>query len=127
MIKNIESILLFAQNAEKLAGFYKAKLGLKTSLEAVIGEDDEEVYVFSFNGGTTLSILDHSDVKGRNKTPQRIMFNLEVDDIKKEVKLLDSKGVNKIQDTYHMENYGYIATFEDIEGNYFQLVQTKES
>jgi len=41
------------------------------------------------------------------------------------VERLEKVGVKKIQDIYHVEGYGYIATFEDIDGNYFQLVQTK--
>lgn len=55
------------------------------------------------------------------------IFNLEVDDIEEEVKRLDGAGVKKVADIYHMQNYGYIATFEDIDGNYFQLVQVRAS
>lgn len=55
------------------------------------------------------------------------MFNLETDNIEEEVKKLDKAGVKKVQDTYHMENYGHIATFEDVDGNYFQLVQVRAS
>jgi len=32
-----------------------------------------------------------------------------------------------VQDTYHIEGYGYISTFEDVDGNYFQLVQVRAS
>jgi len=55
------------------------------------------------------------------------MFNLEVEDIESEVARLDKAGVKKVQDTYHMEGYGWIATYEDPDGNYFQLVQVKAS
>ena len=54
------------------------------------------------------------------------MFNLEVDDIEKEVERLKKAMVKLIQDIYHIEDYGKIATFEDVDGNYFQLVQTRE-
>lgn len=92
MIKGIESILLFSQNARKLADFYREKVGLKMTLEA-----------------------------------ERIMFNLEVDDVEKEVRRLKEESVEIIQDVYHVENYGLIATFKDVDGNYFQFVQIKES
>lgn len=125
MVRGIESILIGTQSAKKLANFYRNKVGLKLTFEGVMGEK-EEVYSFEMKG-SSLNILDHSKIKGKNKNPQRIIFNLEVDDIEKEVKRLDNAGVKKIKDTYHVEGYGKIATFEDVDGNYFQLVQTRES
>ncbi|MCL4366407.1 VOC family protein [Patescibacteria group bacterium] len=127
MIKGIESITLFSENAEKLADFYKEKVGLNLTMEAEVGEDGGGLYGFEFDGGPGLYMMNHSKVKGKNKEPERIIFNLEVDDIEAEVKKLDEAGVTKIQDTYHMQEYGYIATFEDIDGNFFQLVQIKPS
>lgn len=125
MIKGLESILLFSENAKKLATFYANKVGLKITFEAVMGENDEEMYEFKMKSGSPLYIIDHSKVKGKNKTPERMIVNLEVDDIKKEVKRLDKAGVKKTRDIYHVEDYGYIATFEDPDGNYFQLVQVR--
>lgn len=127
MFKGIESIILFSENAKNLADFYKEKLGLKLSMEAEVGDEGEELYGFEFDGGPSLSIMDHSKVKGKNNSPERIIFNLEVDNIENEVKNLDEAGVKKVQDAYHVEGYGYIATFEDTDGNYFQLVQVRES
>jgi len=125
MVKDIESITLFSENAKNLADFYKDKVGLKMTIEAEVGEKGENLFGFEFGGGPGLYIMDHSKVKGKQKEPDRIIFNLEVDDIEKEVKRLDDAEVKKIADIYHMQNYGYIATFEDIDGNYFQLVQVK--
>lgn len=127
MIKGVESVLISSENAAKLAEFYREKVGLKQTLEAEIGEKGEQLFAFEMNGGTGLYITDHSKVKGLNQSPERLMLNLEVDDIEKEVKRLDEMLVRKIQDVYHMEGYGLIATFQDIDGNYFQLVQVKES
>jgi len=126
VVKGIESILLFSENPKKLADFYREKVGLKMTLEAEVG-DGEDFFGFEFEGGPGLYIMHHSKVKGSSKEPERIMFNLEVDDIEEEVKKLDEAGVKKIQEIYHMESYGYIATFEDTDGNYFQLVQIKAS
>jgi len=126
MIRGIESILLFSENAKKLAAFYREKVGLKVTFEAVMGENDEECYVFGLTkGGPALNIMDHSDVKGKNKDPKRYIVNLEVDDIKREVARLKKSGVKLVRDTYHIEDYGYVATFEDVDGNYFQLVQVR--
>ncbi len=124
MIKGVEGILIGSQNAAKLAKFYKEKVGLKVTFEAVMGDKDEEVYEFGFKGRVGFVILDHSKVKGKNKGPSRIIFNLKVDDIKKEVARLKKAKVKPVQDIYHVQDYGYIATFADIDGNYFQLVDT---
>lgn len=126
IIRNIESITLFSENAKNLADFYKEKVGLKSTSEAKLGENGEtKLFAFEMSGAS-LYIVDHSEVKGINKEPSRIIFNLEVDDIEKDVKRLEQKEVKKIQDIYHVEDYGYIATFEDHDGNYFQLVKTRE-
>lgn len=125
MIRGIESILLFSENAKKLAKFYREAVGLKQTLEAEMGEKGEELFGFEIGKGPGLSIMDHSKVKGTNKNPERVIFNLEVDDIKKEAKRLVKAKVKKIQDIYHVEDYGYIATFADVDGNYFQLVQVR--
>lgn len=127
MIRGLESLGLFSENAKRLAAFYKDKVGLKVKLEAEFGEKGEELYEMDVGKGSTLYIMDHSKVKGKNKQPDRIIFNLEVDDIEKEVKRLVRAKVKKIQDIYHVEGYGYIATFEDVDGNYFQFAQVKAS
>ena len=126
MIKGIESVLLFTEDAKKLAKFYKEKVGLKITFEAMMDEKDD-MYEFKMKSGSPLYVINHSKVKGKNQKPERMMINLEVDDIEKEVNRLNKAKVKKIQDIYHVENYGYIATFEDIDGNYFQLVQIRAS
>lgn len=125
MIKGLEAILLGSEDAKKLAGFYKDVVGLTLSTEMEIGEEGEKGYEFNLNPGN-LYILDHSKVKGESKDPSRVMFNLEVDDIEKEVAKIKKAGAKLVQDIYHVENYGMIATFEDVDGNYFQLVKTRE-
>lgn len=126
MVKGIESITLFSEDAKELAEFYKNKVGLKMTLEAEVGEG-ENLFGFEFDGGPGLYIMDHSKVHGKNQMPERIMFNLEVSNIEEDVKKLDEQGVKKIADIYHMQGYGYIATFEDLDGNYFQLVQVRST
>ena len=125
MILGLEAVLLFSQNPRKLADFYREKVGLKQTMEMEIGEG-EEAFSFDMKGSANLYIAHHSKVKGKNNQPERTMFNLEVDDIEKEVKRLKDKDVKLIQDIYHVENYGMIATFEDVDGNYFQFVKTRE-
>lgn len=125
MVRGVDSVTLFSANAKKLADFYKTKVGLKCTVEAEMGEKGEGLYGFEFKKGSGFYIIDHSKVKGRNKQPERYIINFEVDNIEKEVKRLEKEKVKKIQDIYHVEDYGYIATFEDSDGNYFQLVKVR--
>lgn len=124
MVRGIEAILLSSGDAKKLADFYKDKVGLKLTSSMEIGDKGEQGFEFRFKG-CGLYIMDHSKVKGKNKQPARVMFNLEVDDIDKEVAKMKKNKVKVVQDIYHVEEYGLIATLEDIDGNYFQLVQTR--
>lgn len=126
MIKGIEAILISSANPQKLAEFYREAVGLKLTLEAEMGEKGEKIFSFDMKGSANLYIIHHSKVKGKNKDKSRIMFNLEVDNIEKEVKRLGKSKAKKIQDIYHVEDFGYVATFEDPDGNYFQLVKTRE-
>ena len=127
MIRGLESVILSSESASKLAKFYKEKVGLKSTGEFEMGEGKEKGDVYSFEFGKTsdLYIMDHSKVKGKNKGPERYLLNFEVDDIKKEVARMKKAKVKVVKDTYHLEGYGWIATFEDVDGNYFQLVQVK--
>lgn len=124
MVKNFESIILGSANATKLADFYKKKVGLKQSWDAVMGEDSN-VYGFTI-GKFDLVVMDQAKVKGKSKDPSRLIFNLEVDNIEKEFAKLKKAGVKVVAKIYHIEEYGHVATFADLDGNYFQLVKTKE-
>jgi len=125
MINGIESVTIFSEDAEKLADFYEEKVGLKMTMEAEMGED-QDVYGFAL-GKVTLMIVDGPKIEGKAKEPERFFFNLEVDNIEEEEEKLVKAGVKKIEDIHHIEGYGYVATFEDLDGNNFQLVQIRAS
>ncbi|OGH16464.1 MAG: hypothetical protein A3C30_04715 [Candidatus Levybacteria bacterium RIFCSPHIGHO2_02_FULL_40_18] len=127
MIKGIESVLLGSANATKLAKFYREVVGLEQTMEFEYGEEGEKGYEFALKGGSGFYINDHSKVKGKNKNPERMIINFEVDDIEKEAKRLKRAKVKVQQDIYHIEGYGLIATFVDPDGNFFQLVQVRAS
>lgn len=126
MIKGIDSVGIFSENPKILADFYKDKVGLNLTIEVELGEG-EDLFGFEFGQGSTLYITKHEAVKGKNSKPERIILNLEVDNIEEDAKRLDGLSVKKIQEVYHVEGYGLIATYEDPDGNYFQLVQVKPS
>ena len=120
-MKGIERVGLFTENAERLAKFYKEKVGLKLIKHDMKGMDEKLFYMEGH--GASFFIMDHSKVRGKNKQPERIIFNFEVADIKNAAEKLEKSKVKKIADAYRVPGYGWIATFQDIDGNYFQLVQ----
>lgn len=127
MIRGIDSITISAGNATKLAEFYRETVGLKQTMEAEMGEKDK-VFGFDVGGSQNFAIFDHSEVKGKNKNPERFLINFEVEGaIEAAIKKLEKKGVKRVSELNHIENYGKTCTFEDPEGNYFQLVQVRES
>lgn len=124
MIRGVDSILISSENPKVLADFYKEKVGLELKGEIEYGENSESGFMFEV-GKVGLSILPHSDIKGKNPNPARIMINIEVDDCETEAKRLTDNGVKCVAEVYHVEGYGLISTFEDPDGNYFQIVQVR--
>lgn len=125
IIKGIESITLFSENPSELYRFYKDTVGVKFNIEAELGEG-EDLYGYEAEGKTGLYIVHHSEISGKAKEPKRAIINFEVEDIEAEFERLKKEGVKVVQEVYHVEDYGYIATLEDPDGNYFQIVKVRE-
>ena len=72
-------------------------------------------------GASYLSIGAHSEVKGKAKEPQRVIFNFETKEVKEEFERISKiDGVEVVKEPYEMEGM-WIATLADPDGNYFQL------
>ena len=71
-------------------------------------------------GETFFTVGEHSEVKVKAKEPQRIMFNLESRQVKREFARIKDLGAKVIKEPYQMEG-SWIATLADPDGNYFQL------
>ena len=126
MFRGIDSILLYSEDPKKLADFYKDKVGLELGETGEYGEDKKDVfYGFKVGDSKLFAVLHHSKITGKNKQPERYMINFEVKNIEEAVEKLKKNKVKMVADIYHVEDYGKIATFEDIDGNYFQLVQVR--
>ena len=126
MVHGIEGVLLFSKNPRKLADFYTNVVGLPEAMEIAMGEKEEAGFVFTLEEGGNFAILHHDKVTGVNKQPERLLINFEVDDIEKEAGRMKDEGAKLVQEVYHVEDYGFIATFADVDGNYFQLVKTRD-
>jgi predicted enzyme related to lactoylglutathione lyase len=114
---NLNSILVGSENPKKLIAFYKKVLGK----DSAWGDGDWGGFEI---GNGFLTIGPHSEVKGKNKEPGRILINFETDDVKGEFKRIEVLGAAVVAEPYkpEQEDSMWIATFSDPDGNYFQLM-----
>jgi predicted enzyme related to lactoylglutathione lyase len=115
------SLLLFSENPEKLAEFYKKVFNQDPGWE---------------NGGYTgwklgqgmFMVGPHDKVHGANKNPERMIVNFETDNVEEEFKRIKKLGAKVIAQPYAPgeEKDMLLATFADPDGNYFQLATPME-
>jgi len=76
-------------------------------------------------GDCYFNVGEHSEVKGKAETPQRIMLNLQTDEIEKEFARIEKiEGITVVKKLYEMDGMKgmWISTLADPDGNYFQLM-----
>lgn len=114
-------MLLFSDNPEALTEFYK-----KMFITDPLWEGGN--FSGFMLGQGMLIIGPHDKVKGKNKTPERMMFNLETEDVKKEFTRMKKLGAKVIKEPYHPgeSEEMLIATLADPDGNFFQLATPME-
>ncbi|MGI8984048.1 MAG: VOC family protein, partial [Acidimicrobiales bacterium] len=86
---------------------------------------DEASGWFAFEAGAGgLVVGPHSEVKGSNQQPGRIMFNFETADLTGEFERIKALGAEVVAEPYQPEGGEgmQMCTFADPDGNYFQLV-----
>lgn len=116
---SLSSVMIGTHQPKELADFYE-KVFEKAA-------DMEEGGWYGWTVGTAMfSIGEHSEVKGEAKEPQRIIFNFETKEVKKEFDRIKEIGATVIKEPYEMGG-GWIATFADPDGNYFQLMTPWEN
>jgi predicted enzyme related to lactoylglutathione lyase len=119
---NLNSLLLFSDDTGKLVEFYKKVLDQKP------GWEEGDFTGFKVGDGH-LMIGPHDKVKGKNKNPERIMFNLEADDVEEEFGRIKKLGAKVIAEPYHPGEAEdmQLATFADPDGNFFQIASKMEA
>jgi len=114
----LNSIMIGSDDPKRLAAFYTKVLGEPTWTDS--GYTGWEL------GGAGLMIGAHSEVKGENEMPGRVMWNLETTDVQGEFKRIKDLGATVIQEPYQpgggeQAQEFWMATFADADGNYFQI------
>lgn len=112
----MSSVMLGTEDSKKLADFYTKVLG-----EPGWHEGDW----YGFDAGIYVMIGTHSEVKGSNQSPGRIMMAFDADDIHKEFDRIKAAGAKIVAEPYQPSKDdnpdAWLATFADPDGNYFQL------
>ena len=113
---NLNSILVFSENPERLRDFYEKVFDRKPDMS-------EGGYYGFLVGQCFINFGPHDKVKGKNQYPERIMLNFETTDVRAEFERIKGLGAEVIAEPYQMgEMPGWIATFADPDGNFFQLM-----
>jgi predicted enzyme related to lactoylglutathione lyase len=116
---NFTSIMIGATDPKKMAEFYQPIFNVEPGWT----DPDNGWYGYKIGVGSIM-VGPHSEVSGKNKEPGRIMFTLEADDPQKEfdrIKALGAKVVREMEMVGTEDMGGLLGTFEDTEGNYFQI------
>jgi predicted enzyme related to lactoylglutathione lyase len=117
---NFNSILIGSEDPKRLAEYYTRLFGKPTM--------EEGGYTSWMIGDGGVSVGPHSEVKGKNEAPGRIIWNIESADVKGDFERLKAAGATVVVEPYAPEGVPedqgemLVATFADPDDNYFQLV-----
>lgn len=110
------AIMIGSENSKKLAEFYTKVFGEP-------GWQQDDWYGYDV-GGAYIMLGNHSEVKGTNMAPARIMINFETTELKADFERIKELGAEIIAEPYMPSEDNkdmWLATFADPDGNYLQL------
>jgi len=112
---NFNNILIGSEDPQRLVDYY-------TKLFGKPGMEDGGYTGWQLGTGF-VSVGPHSEVKGKNADPGRIIWNVETADVKAEFERMKAAGAIVVAEPYSFEGYpdAWIATLADPDDNYFQL------
>ena len=115
---DFNSILIGSENPDRLVEYYTRLFGEPTMSEGG--------YTGWQLGSGFFTVGPHSEVKGKNPSPGRFLWNIESADVKGDFERLKAAGAIVIAEPYGFDMEGAenasIATFADPDDNYFQLM-----
>jgi predicted enzyme related to lactoylglutathione lyase len=119
---DLNGLLIGTENPDKLKDYY-------TKLFGKPGFDEGGYFGWQIGSGL-LSFGPHDQVKGKNTTPGRIIWNITAADVQAEFKKLKAAGATVVKEPYEMGDAPgqkvTIATLADPDNNYFQLMSPME-
>ena len=112
----LSGILIGTDDPKRLKDYYTKIFGKPTW-------EDQGYFGWQF-GDSGVAFGAHDQVKGKNREPGRVIWNLESADVKGDFERLRNAGATVVKEPYKMgeDDPGFIATFADPDNNYFQLM-----
>jgi predicted enzyme related to lactoylglutathione lyase len=114
---NLDGGLIGPEDPARLVAYYTKRFG-----EPTWDEGGDTGWML---GQGAVTVGPHSEVKGRNAEPGRVIWNVETPDVRGTFERFKGAGAAVVQEPYTMEGMeadDAICTFEDPDGNYFQLM-----
>src|SRR5437762_366548 len=115
MSVKLSGLLIGSEDPKRLADYYTKLFGAPAW--------NEGGYVGWQLGAGTVMVGPHDQVKGKNREPGRVIWNMETPDVKGEFAKMKAAGATVVKEPYQPEEGRdlWIATFSDPDDNYFQL------
>ena len=113
---NLNSVLIGSEDPDRLAAYYSKLFG-----DPMWSDGG---YTGWMLGQGAVTIGPHDEVKGKNPQPGRVIWNIESPDVPGDFERLRGAGASVVREPYTPDGMdsGSICTFEDPDGNYFQLM-----
>ena len=116
MIENVVGVIIWTEDLERLATFYQEVVGLTP-------HSVQPTFISYRFGEMRFSLGVHEKVSGPSRDPYRVMINLGVTEIHQVYERLKERGVAFIRPPEQEHWGGWVATFQDPDGNILQLLQ----
>lgn len=122
MLQNTLGVIIWSEDPDKLALWYKDVLGFPPGPSTTIPED----YCLGFDFAPNyFSIGRHSEVSGNNKDPYRIMINFNVDSVDAMYQKIKDKAKVLVPPFLAPTGNPWCMTVQDPEGNAIQFFGPK--
>jgi len=117
---NFNNVMIGTEDADRLSAYYTKVFGAPTWTDG--GYTGWQI------GTGAIWIGPHSEVKGPNAHPGRLILNIESDDVQADFARFKEAGALVIREPYTFEQApgSWIATLADPDDNYFQLTTPME-
>ena len=114
---NLSGLLIGTDNTQRMRDYY-------TKLFGKPNWDGDGFFGWMIGKGS-VTIGAHDQVKGKNPTPGRVIWNIESADVKGDFAKLKAAGATVVKEPYELgmgDQKAWVATLADPDNNYFQLI-----
>lgn len=132
MIQSIGHVALVVRDYDEALAFYVGTLGFQLVEDSYVPEQDKRWVVVTPPGssGTQLllarAVTDEQRSRIGNQTGGRVFLFLHTDDFWRDYHAYSAKGVTFVRPPRE-EPYGTVAVFEDLYGNWWDLIQSAKA